>query len=236
LAAPDWILGGHYKRRRRAGRRPRPAGREAALLDNAGRVARDESLLFAVERVLAQPAVAAFFGALLEAAEQELASGATLMYTKEFSPKLGNIAEVPGKWPEGVGTVRPFGLAPNAVMRIYERHPNSVQRIRVVSGTGTWHVLRGADWESTTVLATPIGATPLTTTVELARHNHICDPTDVHFVENRTGGGAAPMLCLTWHEAAAVQDDHVPWADAAACDAIDAFWRRFADDGPSPRL
>ena len=35
------------------------------MLDNAGRVARDQSLLFAVERVLAQPAVAAFFGALL---------------------------------------------------------------------------------------------------------------------------------------------------------------------------
>jgi hypothetical protein len=48
----------------------------------------------------------------------------------------------PARWARLGAKYAPATVAQGAVMSIYEIHPNSMQRIRVVSGAATWHVRR----------------------------------------------------------------------------------------------
>lgn len=64
-------------------------------------------------------------------------------------------------------------------MSVYERHPNSVQRTRVVVGEGTWHVRRqDGTWYHDTITAAPLDAIATATTTDamhdgLRHHTHV---------------------------------------------------------------
>eukprot|EP01062_Namystynia_karyoxenos_P023952 TRINITY_DN19291_c0_g1_i1.p1 TRINITY_DN19291_c0_g1~~TRINITY_DN19291_c0_g1_i1.p1 ORF type:complete len:251 (+),score=64.76 TRINITY_DN19291_c0_g1_i1:85-753(+) len=209
---------------------------------NAARVRRDAAILSRIERAAgAEPnrsflaaEAAAALKAVQGAASQFLLpaelSGGGRIYSKEFPPE-----RAPGGLPPEVGCVRVFALGPRAVLRGYELHANSTQRIRVVSGRGTWHVAAAAGstvgdgpWEA----PAEVPGTPLSASGDAAhlRHCHIVDRGTVHFVENR---GSEATVCLTWHEARQVVDRFTAWSDPGAA-RIAGVHRRFDAERPPP--
>ena len=96
---------------------------------NAERVFRDAHLLVEAEEWLAKPEVAEFMEAQIEHVVRVILDEGRDTYGIEFSPKLGNVKEgPPTPWPRAVGTIRVTGFARGTVFRIYESHPNSIQR------------------------------------------------------------------------------------------------------------
>ena len=199
---------------------------------NAGRVFRDAHLLLEAEEWLALPHVAEFMEAQIEHVVRVIVDEGHDSYGIEFSPKLGNVEEgPPTPWPRAVGTVRITGFAHGTVFRIYETHPNSIQRMRVVRGVGTWYLLAPSDskWEATTFHASSVNSAPLELDM-LPYAYQIADPTSVHFLEAITDATtSSPMVVLCWHEAFEVEDVHMKWEDdPEACDAISPYWRQWA--------
>ena len=115
-----------------------------------------------------------------------------------------------------------FSFEQGAVMSVYERHPNSIQRTRVVVGEGTWHVRReDGEWYHDTISAAPLDAiatasTPSARDEGLLRHTHVVPADVVHFVENRSGTAGGIHVNLTWHSAKEVQDVIVGWEEQPA--------------------
>ena len=115
-----------------------------------------------------------------------------------------------------------FFFEQGAVMSVYERHPNSIQRTRVVVGEGTWHVRReDGEWYHDTISAAPLDAiatasTPSARDEGLLRHTHVVPADVVHFVENRSGTAGGIHVNLTWHSAKEVQDVIVGWEEQPA--------------------
>ena len=200
---------------------------------NAARVFRDAHLLLEAEEWLAKPEVAEFLEAQIEEVVRVILDEGRDTYGVEFSPKLGNVKQGPATpWPRAVGTVRVTGFAVGTVFRIYETHPNSIQRMRVVRGIGTWYLLApgGTKWEATTLEASSVSSAPLELN-KLSYAYEIADVTHVHFLETITAAerASSPMVVLCWHEAFEVQDVHIKWADdPEKCDAISPYWREWA--------
>ena len=205
-----------------------------ALCDNAARVRRDESLLLEAEEWLSRYEVRRFMGKqIYKVAEALKEDEEKSTYGVEFSPKLGNTHEVPGgPWPEAVGTVRVTGFRAGAVFRIYETHPNSTQRMRVVRGTGTWYLLipETGEWEATTLSASALYTAPLPAS-ELASAYEIGDPEHQHFLTASEDDGEMIVLC--WHAAGEVEDVHIKWDEQPedVLDAISPYWREFGGGG-----
>ena len=140
--------------------------------------------------------------------------------SKEFAVPV----ELRETLPTEVGTIRVFGLQEGAVMSVYERHPNSTQRTRVVVGEGTWHV-RAPDgsWSHDTVDAGPLGGGGASGVGDVAAHAHVVVPNAVHFVENRSGSCGGLHVNITWHSAVKVEDVIVGWEDEVAAKHIDTY-------------
>ena len=208
--------------------RPRPNATTpvtgAPLVSNAPVVEEDAFTLAAIELAFAVPAVRELLEAevsLAVAALGETDQGGNLpiKYSKEFKvpPSLREI------FPEEVQTIRVFGLQEGAVMSVYERHPNSTQRTRVVVGEGTWHVRRAdGGWYHDTIAAASLDA--ISTEGGLVAHTHVVPPDALHFVENRSGKQGGIHVNLTWHSAAQVEDVIVRWEeDSVEAEGIDSY-------------
>ena len=192
---------------------------------NAARVRRDIDMILEIETWLANVETSEFFEAQVDDVIKRMVDEDLEMYGIEIRREEGNL-DVPGSlWPTPIGTIRVTGFKQPMIMKVYELHPNSVQRMRVVRGTGTWHVLRPTGWESTTLNATPISDAPF---VDKLSSYQIADTTDYHFVETKTSPlGDDFMVVLCWHEAEKVTDVHIPWENDLECDRISPFWRQF---------
>ena len=224
--------------------RPLPAAAEASVVtSNAQVVEDDRDALTRIELSLGTPAVREWLEAEVAAALAALSTpNPPPKYSKEFAVP----PELRAALPPEVQTVRVFGLAPGEVMRVYERHPNSVQRTRVVVGEGTWHVRESdGSWYSDTVGAAGLGEIAVDGAEAdcerlleaLKRHTHVVPAGVLHFVENRSGAGGGIHVNLTWHSAAAVEDVIVSWEEeAAAASAIDTYHVAEGFHAQAPRL
>ena len=81
-------------------------------------------------------------------------------------------------------------------MSVYERHPNSIQRTRVVVGEGTWHVRReDGTWYYDTITAAPLDAIATAPTAD-AKHSGLLQHTHVVPVRNHCVSEHARTLHL----------------------------------------
>ena len=175
----------------------------ASVSNHSELIREDSSILAAVEAALVVPAVRELLESEIGFAVAALgtldADGSLpVKYSKEFAvpPSMVDI------FPTEVGTIRVFGLQVSqprchhfarkqsnavdcrvhqagAVMSVYERHPNSVQRTRVVVGEGTWHVRRqDGTWYYDTIVAAPLDAIVSATTAD-AKHRGLLSHTHV---------------------------------------------------------
>ena len=197
---------------------------------NRERVLRERNVLLEAEEMLARNAVY-FEDRVREGVDAILKEGLAvypkqgegLGFRQKSDPK--DFEEELAKWPSAIGSIGPaFGLPPRGVMESYEIH-NSRQRIRVVKGSMTWHVMRPEDetWEVTTIHASPITSAPLSSE-KLDAAYHVVDAGLYHIVENASDEIA---MVVTWHEADPVETVHVQWNDTDAADAISPYWRQF---------